>query len=348
MADIWDILRPSVLTAYSRRFFHDSPFPQDLVLNRFLPDVNVRSTKVRVRDITRTLTAAKFRVWDAENYIAKRPFTMSITELELPPLGQKLDITEKEILDLALTGQDPNGDLVAQLYDDTTINTRATLARMELARGDLLTDGKLSINENGLVGAEADFALAASHKPTAAVLWSVVASATPLTDELAWIQQMVDDGSPMPEDAITSLRVYNFLRNNAEYKAAFASNVNASVPALRPDQLNEVRRNFNLPTITIYDSKVAVDGVVTRPIPDNKFILLARDAGETQWGITAQALEAAAGNSDPAFTRADAPGLFSAAFKETGERVKRFTSTHAVGMPLLFDKNRIVSATVAS
>lgn len=348
MADIWDILRPSVLTAYSRKFFHDTPFPQDLVLNRFLPDVTVRSTKVKVRDVTRTLAAAKFRVWDAENYIAKRPFTLSITELELPPLGQKLDITEQEILALALSGQDPNGDVVAQIYDDVTINVRATLARMELARGDLLTDGKISINENGLVGADADFGLTSAHKPTAGTLWSDTAASTPLTDELAWIQQMVDDGSPVPEDAITSLRVFNYLRNNAQYRAAFASNVNASTPALRPDQLNEVRRNFNLPPITIYDSKVSVDGTVTRPIPDNKFVMLARDAGETQWGITAQALEAAAGNSDPAFTRADAPGIFSAAYKESGERVKRFTSTHAVGLPLLFDKNRIVSATVAS
>lgn len=346
MSDIWDILRPSTLTAYSRKFFHDSPFPQDLVLNRFLPDVVVRSNKVKVRDLTRTLTTAKFRVWDAENYIAKRPFTLSITELSLPPLGQKIDITEREILELALAELDPNGDVTAQIYDDTTTNVRATLARMELARGDLLTDGKLSISENGMVNLDADFALTGSHKPTAAILWSLPATAKPLSDEIAWIQQMVDDGSPAPEHAITSRKQLNNLRNNAEYRAAFASNVNASTPALRPDQLNDVRVNFGLPPITVYDSKVNVDGVATRPIPDNKFILLAPDVGETQWGVTAQALEAAAGKSDPAFTRADAPGIFTGAYKDTGEQVKRFTSTHAVGLPLLFDKNRIVTATV--
>lgn len=345
--DLWDIISPSDLTAFSRRYAADLPQPQGLLLNQVLPDVTVRSNRVRVRSLTRTLRAAKFRVWDAENYIAGRPFTLSVSELELPPLGQKIPITEREILELALANVDPNGDVAATIYDDAETNVRATLARMELARGDLLTDGKVTINENGIATLEADFALTGAHKPTAAILWSNTATATPLADEQAWVQQMIDDGSPAPETAVTSRRVFNFLRNNAEYRAAFASNVNASTPALRPDQLNDVRSDFGLPPIMIYDTKVDVDGVSTRPIPDTKYILVAPDAGESQWGITAQALEVAAGNADPAFTRNDAPGIFTAAYKETGERVKRATSTHAVGMPVLFDKSRLLSATVA-
>lgn len=349
MADLWDIILPSDLTAFSRRFVLELPNPQDMVLNQFLPDNVVRSNKVRVRSLTRTLRAAKFRVWDAENYIGSRPFTLAITELELPPLGQKIDLTEREILELALAGNDPNGDVRAQIYDDATTNVRATLARMELARGDLLTDGKVTINENGMAGIEADFALAGSHLPTAAILWSNTATAVPITDEEAWIQQMVDDGSPRPDKALTSRKNFNFLRNNAQYRQAYyGPNAATATPALRPDQVAEVRQNFDLPPITIYDSKIDVDGVSTRPIPDTKFILLAPDAGESQWGLTAQALEVAAGNADPAFTRNDAPGIFTAAYKETGERVKRFTSTHAVGLPVLFDKARLVSATVSA
>lgn len=346
MADIWDIIAPSDLTAYSRRFQLESPLQQQLVLNQVLPDNDVRSLRVRIRTLTRTLAAAKFRTWDAENYIGRRPFVLGITELELPPLGQKIDITERELLELALTGTDPNGDLRAQIYDDTTTNVRATLARMELARGDLLTDGVVTISENGIEGVDVDFGLAASHLPTAATLWSDTANATPLTDELAWMQQMEDDGSPVHNRVVTSRKVFNFMRKNDEYKAAFNSNAAASVPDLRPDQLQQVRDNFGLPPITIYDSKIEVDGVATRPIPDHKFVMTAPDVGESQWGITAQALEAAAGNSDPAFTQADAHGIFTAAYKESGERVKRFTSTHAVGLPVLFDKNRIVSASV--
>jgi hypothetical protein len=47
-----------------------------------------------------------------------------------------------------------------------------------------------------------------------------------------------------------------------------------------------------------------------------------------------------------AFTRRDAPGIFTAAYFEDGDRVDRWTSTHAAGMPLLFDTTRLVSATV--
>jgi hypothetical protein len=346
MADIWDIIAPSDLTAYSRRFALELPILQGDPLADILPDRQVRSIKVRVRSITRTLATARFRTWDAENYIARRPFTLGITELELPPLGQKLDITERELLEIALGNGGQNADLIAQIYDDAETNVRATLARMWLAKGDLVTDGKVSITENGLSGVEADFAMDASHLPTASTLWSDVANSLPLTDELNWRKQMVTDGSPRHTIAKTSETVFNFLLRNAQYKAAFNSNAAASVPDLRPDQLQQVRSTWNLPPITLADEMVEHDDVMTRIVPEHKFLMAAPDAGETQWGITAQALEAAAGNSDPAFTRNDAPGIFTAAFKETGERVKRFTSTHAVGLPVLFEKSRLVSASV--
>lgn len=341
--ELWDILNPSDLTRFSR----EVPQPQNLILNRFLPDATVNSFKPRIRTVTRTLTAAKFRVWNSENFIAKRPVAVSVAELELPPLGQKLPLTEREILEAALAGNDPNGDVVGQIYDDAEHNVRATLARMELARGQLLSTGAVTIDENGLVGVEADFGLAGSHKPTAATLWSVVATATPLSDEEAWIQQMVDDGGDRPSNAITSRRIFNYLRQSDEYRAAFWGGVTTSQPALNPDQVNQVRSTYNLPPITIYDAKVDVDGTSQRVIDDGLFILVADGAGETQWGLTAQALQVASGGTDAAFTRRDAPGIFTAAYKQT-EPASRWTSTYAVGLPLLMDKTRLLAATVAA
>lgn len=346
MADIWDIISPSDLTAFSRKFALDLPIIQGDPLADILPDRNVRSIKVRVRSLTRTLATARFRTWDAENYIARRPFTLGITELELPPLGQKLDITERELLELALGNAGQNADLLAQIYDDAETNVRATLARMWLAKGDLVTDGKVEISDNGMVGVEADFDMDASHLPTAGVLWSDLDDSTPLTDELNWRKQMVTDGSPRHTKVKTSETVLNFLLRNDQYKAAFNSNAAASVPDLRPDQLQQVRTTWGLPPIELADEMVEHDDAMVRIVPEHKFIMAAPDMGETQWGITAQALEAAAGNSDPAFTRTDAPGIFTAAFKESGERVKRFTSTHAVGLPVIFEKSRLVSASV--
>lgn len=341
--ELWDILRPSVLTRFSR----DLPQPQQIALDQILPDQTVNSFKPRIRTVTRTLTAAKFRVWNAENYVAKRPVTVSVAELELPPLGQKLPLTEREILEAALADNDPNGDVVGAVYDDAEHNVRATRARMELARGQLLYTGAVTINENGLIGVAADFGLTNAHKPTAGTLWSDTVNSTPLTDEEAWIQQMVADGSPRPDRATTSLRIVTYLRQNKQYITAFWGPNGANQPALNPDQVNQVRATYNLPPITIYDSKIDVDGVTTRPIPDTRFILTAEGVGESQWGVTAQAIEVAAGGTDAAFTRRDAPGIFTAAYKQT-EPAGRWTSTYAVGLPLLMDKTRLLAATVAA
>ena len=347
MAQIWDIVLPSDLTRFSR----EVPIPQDYLLTG--PDgplaaVVVNSIKARIRTATRTIRAAKFRAYNAENYIAGRPWTLSLQDVTLPPLGQKIPLTERELLEQAIAGGDVNDDVIQQIYDDAETNVRATRARLELAAGDVLTDGKLTLpaGENGLDGLEADWSLAVSHKPTAATLWSNGA-ATPLTDEQAWIQQMVADGGGRPTRAITSLQVVQYLQKNAEYRSAYWGGNAGQQPNLNLSQVNQVRVDNGLPPITIYDTAIDVDGTTTRVLPANKFILVNDGLGETQLGLTAQALTAAARANDVAFTRRDAPGIFTAAYYEDGDRVDRWTSTHAAGMPLLFDTTRLVSATVA-
>jgi hypothetical protein len=120
---------------------------------------SVNSIKARIRTLTRTIRAAKFRAYNAENYIAGRPFTLSITDVLLPPLGQKIPITELELLEQALASGTVNDDVIQQIYDDAETNVRATRARMQLARGDVITDGKFSlVGENGLT-LDADFSL---------------------------------------------------------------------------------------------------------------------------------------------------------------------------------------------
>lgn len=345
MASLWDIIQPSDLTRYSR----EVPIPQDYLLTGPggpLESVVVNSIKARIRTATRTIRAAKFRNYNAENYIAGRPWALTVQDVTLPPLGQKIPLTERELLEQAIAGGDNNDDVINQIYDDAETNVRATRARLELAAGDVLADGKFSlVAENGLT-LDADWSLASSHKPTAGTLWSN-SSATPLTDEQAWILQMVADGSPRPTRAFASLTVVNYLLRNAEYRAAFWGGNAGQQPNLNQAQINQVRQDYGLPPVTIYDTQIDVDGTTTRVLPVNKFVLVADGLGETQLGLTAQALTAAARANDVAFTRRDAPGIFTAAYFEDGDRVDRWTSTHAAGMPLIFDASRLLSATVA-
>lgn len=347
MAQLWDIILPSNLTRFSR----EVPIPQDYLLTGPggpLAAAVVNSIKARIRTSTRTIRAAKFRSYNAENYVAGRPWTLTIADVTLPPLGQKIPLTERELLEQAIAGGDNNDDVIAQIYDDAETNVRATRARLELAAGDVLTDGKLTLpaGENGLDGLEADWGLAANHKPTAATLWTDTANAVPLTDEQAWIAQMVTDGGGRPTRAFASLTIVQNLQKNAEYRSAYWGGNAGSKPNLNLTQINQVRVDNGLPPITIYDTVIDVDGTTTRVIPVNKFILVNDGLGETQLGLTAQALTAAARAGDLAFTRRDAPGIFTAAYFEDGDRVDRWTSTHAAGMPLLFDTTRLVSATV--
>lgn len=341
--ELWDILTPSNLTRFSR----EVPIPQNYNLGGAVPDRVVPSFKARIRTLTRTISAAKFRSYNAENWIAKRPVVLSIMDLTLPPFGQKLPLLEQEILEQALANTDPNGDVVAQIYDDAEANVRATAARAELAKGDLLTDGAFTLtDENGLT-LEADFELASSHLPATAgrVSFDDTANATPLTDELAWRQLMVDDGGGEPALVYTSRAVVTYLMQNAEYRAAYWGGNAGQQINLDPQQVNAVRARYALPPIVINDTKIDVDGTSTRVIPEDRFILVGDGAAEFQWGLTAQALEVAAGGVDVAFTRRDAPGIFTAAYKEI-EPAARWTSTYACGMPLLLDKTKLISAQV--
>jgi hypothetical protein len=343
--ELWDVVLPSDLTRFSR----EVPIPQEYgALERLLPAVEVNSIKAKIRTLTRTLRAAKFRAYNAENYIGSRPFALSVTEITLPPVGQKLPITELELLEQALAVGDVNDDVIQQIYDDAETNVRATRARMQLARGDVITDGKFSlVGENGLT-LDSDFSLASSHKPTAAVLWSDHANAVPIDDERAWIAQMVADGGGRPTVAVTSLAVLGHLQANAQYIRAMWGPNATNQPNMSVDQINQVRSAWQLPPIILDDTVIDVDGTSTRVLPANRYVLANENGlGETQYGLTAQALQVASGGTDAAFTRRDAPGIFTAAYKET-EPPARWTSTAAAGMPLLFDVTKLLTAQVTA
>jgi hypothetical protein len=57
------------------------------------------------------------------------------------------------------------------IYNDGQNLTSYVQNRLELAWGDILTDGKLTINENGFQG-EADFGVPSSRRSPPAPLWS--------------------------------------------------------------------------------------------------------------------------------------------------------------------------------
>jgi hypothetical protein len=341
-----DYIEPAVLTGYVR----EVPSPYALALNRWLPDRQINDIEAAIDQVTRTNRAAQFRAWDTEVPLSRRD-SFQRSKVKLPPLGVKLPIGEYErlLLERIRTGGDNRNGYVQAIYDDAAQLTREVLNRMELARADVLVDGKFTLaGENGLT-LEADFGVDPSHLVTASTVWTDHASSTPLQDLKTWVDLYVDETGEQPGTMLTSNVVVNNLLLSAEIRALFyRGQTLAGTPDLiTPQQLNQVLQAYGLPTIEQYNTKVEVNGSNTRLIPQDRLIFLPTDPtslGFTAWGVTAESLELASGQN-PSLEFDDLPGLVGVVLKE-GDPVRVWTKVGAVGMPLITDPRRLVVADV--
>lgn len=343
MLDLLQNVDPADLIAYSRQV----PTPDDYLLTReIVPERQIQNVKYRVRSRTKRVNAAKFRAYDTETPRGRREVEHSVLEGFLPPLGVKLSVGELETILLSLDRGGDDQELVDALYDDIETEVLGIKARLELAAGDLLADGKFTLVDENRLTLEADYQVDAGFRPTAAKFWSDP-TATILDDEQAWIQKLIDDGTGRPGDAMASRAVIAHLARNNQYKQAFFGSNAEQRPTLTPGQVQSVRDTYGLATIREYDAKVRVDGVQTRTTPENRFFLLPankEEFAETQYGITAEALALSrAGN--PRIEREDQPGIVVTA-KEYDDPVDVTTKATAVAMPVLYDNEGYISAQV--
>lgn len=338
-----DLITPAELTGFVR----EVPTPANYTLNQFLPDVAVRDIEAVTRKLTKTNRAAKFRSYDAETPIGKRD-KVDETRVALPPLGQKTVVGEEERIRLeqARLGGDGSAAMIEAIYDDAAINTTSVQARMELARGDVLLDGKVTITENGLVGLEADYGLSGTHVVAPGTLWSSPSSATPLADLLSWRQTYINDAGEPPGVLLTSSTVVANLLRNTDIRQ-LAGTIAGTPSIVTREVLNQIFAAHSLPAIVEYDTQIDVDGTTTRPLPADRVFLLPSNPlslGYTAWGITAEALEFVGGDN-PQIDFEEAPGLVGVVLKE-GDPVRTWTKVTAVGLPILTDPSKLFVADV--
>lgn len=341
-----DYIEPAVLTGFVRTV----PSPYALTLNQFLPDRQIGDIEAAMEQVTRTNRAAQFRAWDTETPIGQRD-TFQKSRVKLPPLGIKLPIGEYErlMLERIRTGGDNRDGYVEAIYNDAETATRNVLNRMELARGDVLVDGKFTLTgENGLT-IEADFGVDGSNIVSAGVSWATHATASPLTDLKTWIDHYVDVNGERPGYMLTSNTVVNNLLLCAELRELFFPAIASTTGPnlLTPAQLNQVLQAFGYPPIVEYNTKVEVNGSNTRVIAEDKVMFLPSDPnqlGYTAWGITAEALELA-GGSNPSLEFTQLPGLVGVVLKE-GDPVRVWTKVGAVGMPIITNPRLLMVADV--
>ena len=343
MAINWDYIDPVQLTGYVR----EVPGPRNYTLNQFLPDRYIGDIDVAWDIVNKTNRAAMFRSYDAETPTGKRD-SFSRARVSLPPIGQKTVVGEYERLKLEQirSGGDPRNRIVEAIYDDADINTKAVLARMELARGDVLTDWKFTLaGENGLT-IEADFGMPSGYNPTPSTLWSDHTDSDPISDLQAWVQTYTDTAGQAPGRMLTSRTVVGHMLMNAKVRTYLSSLAGAPQMVTRA-QLNSVLDAFELPPIATYDTSIDVDGSATRPIPSDRVALLpttASDLGFTAWGVTAEALELA-GQQNPGLTFAEAPGLVGVVLRD-GDPVRVWTKVTAIAMPVITEPRLLLVADV--
>jgi len=343
MAIVFDgPVTPDALTTFVR----EVPTPADQVLNLILPDRTLNRNTVDLQELTRVNRTARFRAFDARLHVSERDSTVT-KQVKLPPLSSSVSVGEFERLQLefARLGGTNQSALVDAIYDDATNLAREVRARMEQARGDVLTDGKFTLAGEGNLTMEADFGVPANHIVAPGTPWSTVASATVIADLTAWVNTYVATNGSRPTGMVVSTRVMNYMLQNAEIRTLAASLSGAPGLVTRP-ALDSALQAFGLPPVSlVYDSNVDVDGVTTKVIPDDRVILYGENVGYTAWGITATALELAqAAETDLSFS--DAPGLAGVVIKE-GPPFRQFTYVDAVGMPVLENPRRLLIADVA-
>ena len=338
-----DLVPGGALTAFVR----EVPTPATYILNQFLPDFAVQDIEATIDSVTRRNRAAEFRSYDAETVIGQRD-GFSRRKVMLPPVGQKTVIGELERLQLERirNGGGNTAALAEQVYDDAEVNARATLARVELARGDVLADGKFTLaGENGLT-LEADFGVPSDNLVAPGVLWSDHDNATPLSDLREWAEQYASVTGEYPGYIIMSRTVRSHLLQSGEIRAALSS-LAGTPSVVSPAQLNTVLEANELPEITLYDTRVDVGGTDTRALPVDKVVFGPSDRqslGQTIWGITAEALELA-GMANPELTYQQLPGLVGVVMK-TFDPVHTWTKVGGVVMPVIYQPTKLLVADV--
>lgn len=333
---------PDALTAFVR----EVPTPGTLGLSALFPTETSDTNTIDWSEITQTNRTARFRSFDGRIHVSDRDGAAD-KRVAMLPLSDSLNMGEYERLqvEFARTGGTRSQLLASAIYNDAQRLVRNVRNRMEQAVGDVLVDGKLTINENGFQG-EADFGVPANHLPTAGTAWTNPAA--PILDNLvAYVDTYVATNGFAPGAILTSQRVGRLMRINTQMINT-AAGAAAGRPRINAVELGDVLSSENLPTqLLYYDTVLDVDGVTTRTISDDRLIFLPPNLDDLlaiRYGLSATALELVGSNeSDVDF--ADAPGIVGVVEK-VGPPYRQFTFVDAVGMPYLKDARKLFVAEV--
>ncbi|QRY43173.1 major capsid protein [Mycolicibacterium boenickei] len=336
---LWtDLITPAELTGFARAAVEDVE-RQKSTLARWLPNYSVPDVVVR------TIVAAdgngalaQYRAFDAETPIGSGG-SGTRKVFELLPLGLKERVSEYD--QLRARGNDAQAMILGGVEKAATRVANAVVDRLEVARGQAIDTGALTINENGVVQTMT-FGRPGGNTVTAATLWS--GAAKPLDDLIAWgdVFAAGNQGN-QPGAIVTSKRVVAALQRNADIRGLVAT-VGGTPGIVSIEALSAVLASYGLPPITIYDRKIRGNNV----LPDNKVYLLPAAVdpnGQSELGATFYGETLEASEPEYGIGATDQPGLVVGAWK-TKDPIAVWVHSNAIAMPVLVNPVASMVATV--
>ena len=336
---LWtDLITPAELTGFARAAVEDVE-RQKATLARWLPNYSVPDVVVRTivgEDGNGAL--AQYRAFDAETPIGSGG-SGTRKVFELLPLGLKERVSEYD--QLRARGNDAQAMILGGVEKAATRVANAVVDRLEVARGQAIDTGALTINENGVVQTMT-FGRPEGNTVTAATLWS--GAAKPLDNLIAWgdVFAAGNQGN-QPGAIVTSKRVVAALQRNADIRGLVAT-VGGTPGIVSVDALSAVLASYGLPPITIYDRKIRGNNV----LPDNKVYLLPAAAdpnGQSELGATFYGETLEASEPEYGIGASDQPGLVVGAWK-TKDPIAVWVHSNAIAMPVLVNPVASMVATV--
>lgn len=325
---------PDALTTFVRTV----PIPAGNQLEQMFGSITRESNRIDWAEMVQTNRTAAYRSYDGLIHVSARD-AGSGKFVELIPFSDSLNKGEYERIaeQIALLGGTNRAAQTRAAYNDADRLMGTMHNRVELAWGDVLNDGVLTINEGGFNG-EADYGIPANQKVTVAgAAWTAAnqATAVPLTDLDDQQEVRLSNGYARAGRMLMPRARMSILRRNKQIIDAVYGSTQGRT-SVTVAELNGLLESEDLPTIVTYDTQLNVEGANTRVLAADKVVMLPEnpsDAGTMVYGLTATALEIV-GSNKAEMTFGNAAGIVGVVEK-VGPPYREFTFVDAVGMPVL-------------